>query len=749
MKFKKMQFDINSIKNNNMEIMFNSICGICGVENDDIGFAFGILNEKGRLNFYMAAEEQFIPILEKKIEAIYPEIEYDNFKDCKYLFQKNSKFCKLNLMYSMEKRLIFEGQEEIFIKNLLTNLYKKDNNFISLVEISMRPICLIQKPQNKKQKIGKGILKGMRFLLDSVFYDDSNYYKNYNNNSQQKQNQTKELKFCYEVSIKVATHSKNKNTIFDLQNIAYTFSQLNYENIFKIKYVDKTEMFDRKKYDFKLSTKEIIQFIELPNNKILEDILDNNLTKNLIDKNVPNKGIVIGTNNNIPLAIAAPVGLSPDKLENIYKDNEKIIEDICKPKLCLGVQGTGKSEWIVNYAIQCIKNGIPVIIIDPKNDTQKRFIESVPEEYLKTIDYLNLGDLLFPPALNVFRKRKQNDATENSLIVTSFISYMKKQFGSSWGWRIQQIIQMTTEAILLDDTTTLSEFMWMLTEKEYREYIIQKMELLLNEPDIKGKSHIKKLLKYWKDFNEQPEKIIKREVEPTLNKIGIFIGNRFINSIVCQRESYDFRKNGDAGRSVVINLPEGIINPENMNLLSGFINKAIWVDYQSRDDVELCKRYPVQWIIDEAHTLVDDDFIGILTKSRSRRLGILLATQSLSNFNIRGGKMSDMISDNCKTKFLFKIGMLDARNFIDEFEPLTVSDLNDCPDYHFYAKTLLEDGSVSKPFFVHALPVAKKLRNYDEFKENNHFGRLTIDEIEDDIDNRLDRIKIANKLAEI
>ena len=72
----------------------------------------------------------------------------------------------------------------------------------------------------------------------------------------------------------------------------------------------------------------------------------------------------------------------------------------------MGVPGSGKSEWLVNYCINCLRYGMPFILIDPKFDSQKRLIESIPDEYLKNVDLLDLGDLKYPPALNIFRRRK-------------------------------------------------------------------------------------------------------------------------------------------------------------------------------------------------------------------------------------------------------------------------------------------------------------------------------------------------------
>ena len=183
-----------------------------------------------------------------------------------------------------------------------------------------------------------------------------------------------------------------------------------------------------------------------------------------------------------------------------------------------------------------------------------------------------------------------------------------------------------------------------------------------------------------------------------------------------------------------------------MSLLSGFVTKAIWTDYQSRDDMDMARRYPVQWLIDEASTIVDDEIVDIMQKARSRRLGLTLITQTLASLNMRGTNIGDIIADNCKTKLIYKIGARDASYMVNEFAPLTIKDFTDCPDYHFYGKILLPDGRVSKPFFAKSPMPHSVIRNYDTYKQNHRSGKMTINEIEEDIDSRLERFLIADML---
>lgn len=749
MKCDLLNFCESEIKKDNVINMLNIFCGIRNIKTN---FTFGILNDLGKIKYYIISEDDnFHILLKQKLKLIYQSLEFQQF-DIEFFekeFNTNSKFCRMKLKLDEPDTLITEGKEEIFMDNLLNAIYSNDNISMNIIEFSFYPICKTISNSNKinyTKKILKYLLKGTSFILECFLSTDDNQNKVIQKKEEHINN------FLYACSIKIGVKNKGLNNIqMTLEDISSTFTQLNNKNIFLTENISSESMFNRLDYNMLLSTNEISQFFNLPTEKNIENVIGKSITKILNDNNVPSEGIVIAkTNDDIPIAIPAPtIILNKDIYSSIYKQHEKEIDNLCKCKLVMGLPGSGKSEWIVSYCIRSLYRGIPFILIDPKFDSQKRLIESLPEQFLDNVDFLDLGDLVYPPAFNIFRRRKENNATENGLITTSFISYMKKQFGRSWGFNLERMIQMTTDAILLDDISTMTEFYWMLKEEIYRKFIIDIIEEKLKQPKVENKSRLKQLLNYWKEYQQKYEKnplSINKEIEPVMNKIGMFIGNRFINAIVSQRQSYDFKQAGNNQKSVIINVPEGIINSENMSLLCGFISKAIWLDYQSRDDMEMCNRYPVQWIIDEAATIIDEEFIGIMAKARSRRLGLTFACQRFMDLDKGNIKLSDSIRDNCKTKIIYKIGYSDARIISEEFAPLTPNNLSDCPDHYFYGRMLLNNGTISKPFLGTPIPIMKPLRNYDEYKQNHRSGKLTIEEIEEQIDDRLEMFETLTSL---
>lgn len=667
---------------------------------------------------------------------------------------------ELHLLYDdPDKKLKTADAEKRFLTNLLNSMNNIDTDAWSIMEVSVQSLNNFRK-KSFDSKLVKGLIggtnlfvKGIAYALDSTVTTGlTDAYKKEEKNNKEDKSQNAEKKehlLKLKVNIRLMSKSTNKHIVLDnINSMASAFSDLSDGNSLvprKLKYPD---LICRSMKNFNiLTTSEISQFLHLPDKTISSENVQNSNCRKVFDRNVAKEGLVFGTSNGQPVAFPFPsVPLSTKTYKDCYEAICKYIDNIVKPRLVLGQPGSGKSEWIINYVIALIKMGIAVIVVDPKNDTQQRLIECIPNEFLPKVDYLNFGDTDYPPSMNIFRRRNEDDPTENSLIVTSFISLMKKEFSRNWGFKIQRTLQMTAEAILLLEPCTLNEFELMLTEREYRENAIERMKQIEAQEYTKSKAHIRKLIKYWERFNMQKDEFIAKDIEPVMNQIGVFLSNRVIRSIVAQKESYDFRKAADESRITIINIPEGTLG-DNTRLLASMINKAIWLDMQSRANLDISERFPVIWIIDEAHEIVDDEFVGVLTKARAYRLGLTLVTQGLTNFKNRDMEgIKELILTNCKNKIAFRLGFYDAKDLMEEFEPLTSNDLQNCPDYHFFGKILLETGSISNPFFSSAPPMAKAVRDYDSYLKHHRSGKYTVDEIENELDERMDAIRVYNAL---
>ena len=765
MKYFKLDFEQGTEKQEQFTSFFNSIYAMQYSYNNSLLISYGIYCDTSVMTFYMGCEDEFEFLLKNKLTLIDPLMEFEYIDDPLLQFKCAKKVNGIELKpIKDDKQKIKNGIEKNFLLNLLSSMKPIDDNKC-IFEITFQPTYVKNIDKLKDGVIKKctkstinTLFKGISIVLDeslqtnlSAVYEEKQKTRKKSNSDNQEDDNKEidvEIDSSFEISIKLLSLSdcSNQNKKI-LTSMSSAFADLCSNTLFMPIELHHKDMFKRQiKYTNKFSPFELSQIIHLPGKNIILSNLNNCGLRKLIDKDIPEEGIIFGKLNNKALAFPC-IPLSPKTYEKKYKEYHSIVDNLCKPRLILGQQGAGKSEWLINYIIENAKMGIGIIAIDPKNDTQQRLIESLPNELLDRLEYINLGDVVYPPAFNIFKKRKDNDPTENSLIVSSFMSLMKKE-SRQWGYKMERICKMTADAILLLNKATLNEFLLLLTDKEYRGYVVEYIGGLLEDKDLKGKAHIKKIYNFWKNYVDIDDKMAYKEFEPVLNIVGPFVSDRIVSAIVSQYDSFDFRKAADEGKIVIINIPEGTLR-DNTRLLASMINKSIWLDIQSRNDIDISKRYPVCLLIDEAHEIVDDEFVSVLTKARAYRLGLTLATQGLSNFKMRGmDNIKELITTNCKNKIVFRVGYSDAKEMEEEFYPLSFYDLNNCPDYHFYGKILLK-GKVSDTFASGPLPCAKKLRNYDEYINQHRSGKFTVDEIEDQINERLDPIKTYMALKNI
>lgn len=763
-------------KSTEVESFWSSINGLQN-KKERPSFSFEIASDKKGASFYLAIPKKFKGIIGKKLNAVYPYIEIkevpDPIKEFEAKEGETIQSCELRFQQHESFSLKTSGLSKTFLNNLLNTVNHFNEDESSLIQVVVKPLPekwnlgakrRAVRARMRGHQVSNPAIRAIMFLLDMMIgsimlvldtFVTKGQLKNSfketsatsTSNSSSKSKKEKDDKFskpCFNVSIRIATKSKDSILAEQtVKSITTIFKDLDDDNKLRPVKINFRSIVDREiskktTKNSAISSSELAQFAHLPGKSVSADNVGKGNVKMPYDKDVPQKGIVFGyTPQADNRLVAFPMHvISLEKYDEIYEQYEKLIDNLCKPRLVLGQMGTGKSEWIVNYALSLVRAGLSVIIVDPKNDTQERLIESMPEEKMHLIDYLNLGDLIYPPGMNLLRRRNPGDPTEISLIVQSLISFFKKEFGRSWGFAMQQLIMMTGNAILLDEVATLYEFQLMLTNKEYRGRMIETIEKKLEE-GAGGKAMLKELLQFWKQFHSWPEKDQINRISSTMNKVGIFMSNRIVRAIVSQKESYDFKQAGDNGRITIVNIPDGELQDENRKLLASFINKAIWLDFRSRASIPINKRYPTMWLIEEAHMVMDEEFIPVLTQSRGYRLGVTVLTQGLTNFDNRGmSELKDLILTNCKNKVVFRVGPADARVLAEEFAPLTAYDLMNCPDYHFYSKILLEGGKVSNVFFAHAPDPAPVIRDYQLYKEQNRSGKLTIDQVEDQLDLR-------------
>ena len=145
----------------------------------------------------------------------------------------------------------------------------------------------------------------------------------------------------------------------------------------------------------------------------------------------------------------------------------------------IGKTGMGKSTVLENMIIQDIQDGKGVCVVDPHGDLVEKVINFVPRERINDVIYFNPADLDFPIGFNVL---EQVDSSQRHLVVSGLIGVFKKIWADSWGPRLEYVLHHAISALLEYPGATLLGVMRMLTDKNFRKRVVEK----ISDPVVKA-----------------------------------------------------------------------------------------------------------------------------------------------------------------------------------------------------------------------------------------------------------------------
>ena len=100
--------------------------------------------------------------------------------------------------------------------------------------------------------------------------------------------------------------------------------------------------------------------------------------------------------------------------------------------------GVGKSTLIANMAIDDIRKGRGVGIIDPHGDLSETILDFIPKRRMNDVVYLEPFDTERPFSLNVLEIRNKQ---QKDLVASGIVSIFNKLYKDSWGPRLEYILR--------------------------------------------------------------------------------------------------------------------------------------------------------------------------------------------------------------------------------------------------------------------------------------------------------------------
>jgi hypothetical protein len=356
----------------------------------------------------------------------------------------------------------------------------------------------------------------------------------------------------------------------------------------------------------------------------------------------------------------------------------------------IGKTGMGKSTMLENMAIQDIQNGEGLMFIDPHGSTAEKLLDFIPHERIKDVLYFAPFDVDNPIGFNVMEDVGYD---KRHLVVSGLMGAFKRIWVDAWSARMEYILQNVLLALLEYPDTTLLDVNRMLTNKEFRKSVIEK----ITDPVVKS---------FWQEeFATYTDRYTQEATPAIQNKVGQFVSNPLIRNIVGQPKStFNLREMMDTKKIFIVNLSKGRMGESNAALLGSMLTVKIYLAAMSRADesaVRMNNLPRCYFYVDEFQSMMNEAFAAILSESRKYKLALVLANQYIEQME---ETVRDAVFGNVGTLITFRVGPFDAEVLKVVYEPtFHPEDLVNLGVGQIYL-TLMIDGVGSMPFSAETIP---------------------------------------------
>ncbi|MGE5392842.1 MAG: type IV secretory system conjugative DNA transfer family protein [Candidatus Saccharibacteria bacterium] len=705
-----------------------SLTSYLGV-NDYISFEIASVGK--RISFYINVPKRLQLLIEKQLHAQYPKAQIEVVKPYN-IFVKRAKVAAAELV--LQKKSVFPIRTYKSMEtdpiNALTNSLSK------FTETEGAAIQLIISPakdswQHKPRKLALEIQQGrnpnvvtssfgnrvlheifhlLGELVNSAFstkkkpemqprnYDPSGFDKPLQLTPMQqeivKKFEEKASRPGYRFNLRVVSSAADQNVSeINLKNILSSFMQYSMPpfNGFKVRRrnVQKivTDYVFRifRQNDLILNTEELASLWHLPT-RFMEtpNVKWQHAKTAPPPHNVPTEGLQLG--------------------RSVYRGVETKIfmqrDDRRRHAYIIGRTGTGKTELLKNMAIQDIRNGEGLCIVDPHGDLVEDVLQYVPKERAEDVILFEPFDMTRPLGLNMLEVKgdEQKDFAIQEMIAIFYKLFPPEMIGPMFEHNMRNVM-----LTLMEDKQypgTIADIPRMFTDQDFQKYKLSKVK----DPIVRA---------FWEKEMAKTSDFHKSEMLGYLiSKVGRFVENEMMRNIIGQpKSSFDFRKVMDEGKILLINLSKGLTGEVNAKLLGLIIVSKLQMAAMSRADVPEDQRRDFYLYVDEFQNFVTDSFATILSEARKYRLNLIMAHQFISQLSIEkegsslgDSRMRDAVFGNTGSMICFRIGVEDADVMAKEFAPVfNEFDVINIDRFNAYVKLMI-NGTASRPFNMMTYP---------------------------------------------
>jgi hypothetical protein len=435
---------------------------------------------------------------------------------------------------------------------------------------------------------------------------------------------------------------------------------------------------------------------------------------------------------------AAPTTLPEQGLylgKSVFRGVEKKIymkdEDRTRHFYIIGQTGTGKSVLMKELALQDIRNGEGVAIIDPHGTDINYLLTKIPENRMDDVILFDASDTERPMGLNMLEAHSEE---EKHMIINAFIALLYKLYDPNrqgiMGPQLERAIRNVMLTAMADPESTMVDVLRLLIDPKYAQKFLDK----LTDPLVK---------RYWTD--EMANTTAQQKGEKMgyfVSKFDRFVTDKTMRNILGQPKSaFNFDDVMANKKILLVDLAKGKLGEENSNFLGLLLVPRILAAAMGRHKLLGKESFPDFYLyVDEFQNFATPDFATILSEARKYKLNLVVAHQFVAQLE---EDIKDAIFGNVGTMCVFRVGADDAEYLENHFTPsFTKRDLINLPVGNCYTR-LLVNGHPTPPFSmmvdmkeVNATPESPEMAEKIREKSRLKYG-TPVEEVEEYIYNRI------------
>jgi hypothetical protein len=326
-----------------------------------------------------------------------------------------------------------------------------------------------------------------------------------------------------------------------------------------------------------------------------------------------------------------PLALSPvDSLRHLH---------------ALSPTGSGKSTLLLNLAVQDMRAGRAVVVIEPKGDLIADLLERIPPDRVGDVVLLDPTDTECPVGLNPLQRAGRSP----ELVADQLLGLLHSLYAASWGPRTADILGASLLTLARLPNMSLAALPLLLTDAGFR----RRVRAQVDDPIGLGP--------FWASFEAWSEAERTTAIAPSLNKLRPLLMRPELRAVIGQvKPRFDLRQVFTERKILLVNLARGQLGPETAALLGSLIMSQLWQAILGRSAVAPERRHPVFIYVDEfqEYLRLPVDFADALAQARGLGCGFLLANQYLHQLD---PAMRSAVLANAQSRVAFRLPSEDAR----------------------------------------------------------------------------------------